>query len=107
MRSSCRGRVKHSMAAIDNRRMLNCLTAAQSAGIKIATLFETTVANPQRVDGNADPDTVFRWLVDVVTYTSHPRICTLAAGLLSSRTRRNDVAGGMARSPHSPPRQRA
>ena len=58
---------------IDNRRMLNCLTAAQSAGIKIATLFETTVANPQHVDGNADPDTVFRWLVDVVdTYTSHP-----------------------------------
>jgi hypothetical protein len=58
---------------IDNRRMLNCLAAAQSAGIKIATLFETTVANPQHVDGNADPDTVFRWLVDVVdTYTSHP-----------------------------------
>jgi hypothetical protein len=58
---------------IDNRRMLNCLIAGQSAGIKIATLFETTVANPQHVDGNADPDTVFRWLVDVVdTYTAHP-----------------------------------
>ncbi len=26
---------------IDNRRMLNCLAAAQTAGIKIATLFET------------------------------------------------------------------
>jgi glycosyl hydrolase family 99 len=58
---------------IDNRRMLACLTAGQSAGIKIATLFETTVANRENVDGPADPDTVFRWLVDVVdTYTSHP-----------------------------------
>jgi glycosyl hydrolase family 99 len=57
---------------IDNRRMLACLAAAQSAGIRIATLFETTVANPQHVDGNADPDTVFRWLVDVVdTYATH------------------------------------
>jgi glycosyl hydrolase family 99 len=53
--------------------MLACLTAGQNAGIKIATLFETTVANRENVDGPADPDTVFRWLVDVVdTYTSHP-----------------------------------
>ena len=58
---------------IDNRRMLNCLSAGQNAGIKVATLFETTVANPQHVDGSADRGTVFRWLVDIVdTYASHP-----------------------------------
>ena len=56
---------------IDHRRMAACLSAAQSAGVKIATLFETTVANPEHVDGTADPDTVFRWLIDVVdTYAS-------------------------------------
>jgi hypothetical protein len=53
--------------------MRACLAAAERAGTKIATWFETTVANPEHVDGIADPDTVFRWLVDVVdTYTSHP-----------------------------------
>jgi len=58
---------------IDHRRMLNCLEAARAAGIKVATLFEATVANPQHEDGLADPDTVFRWLVDVVDdYASHP-----------------------------------
>lgn len=58
---------------IDHRRMLTCLGAAQQAGIRIATLFETTVANPQHEDGLADPTTVFRWLADVVdSYASHP-----------------------------------
>jgi hypothetical protein len=58
---------------IDHRRMQACLGAAGSAGMKVATLFETTVANPQHVDGTADPDTVFRWLIDVVDeYASQP-----------------------------------
>jgi Glycosyl hydrolase family 99 len=51
---------------IDHRRMLACLSAAKTAGTKIAALFETTVANPEHVDGIADPQTVFRWLVDIV-----------------------------------------
>jgi hypothetical protein len=58
---------------IDHRRMLRCLAAAQQAGIRIATLFETTVANPRHEDGLADSDTVFRWLADVVDlYSSQP-----------------------------------
>jgi hypothetical protein len=58
---------------IDHRRMLRCLAAAQQAGIRIATLFETTVANPWHEDGLADSDTVFRWLADVVDlYSSQP-----------------------------------
>ena len=64
--------------AIDHRRMLRCLAAAQRAGTRIATLFETTVANPQHEDGLADPSTVFRWLADVVdsyaTYPSYLRV---------------------------------
>jgi Glycosyl hydrolase family 99 len=51
---------------IDHRRMVACLTAAQSAGTKVAALFEATVANPQHEDGLADPETVFRWLTDIV-----------------------------------------
>ena len=58
---------------IDHRRMLTCLAAAEAAGTKIAALFETTVANPRHEDGLADPDTVFRWLTDIVDlYASNP-----------------------------------
>jgi hypothetical protein len=58
---------------IDHRRMITCLTGAQTAGTKVAALFETTVANPQHEDGLADPETVFRWLADIVDlYAPHP-----------------------------------
>ncbi len=57
---------KDYAGGIDHRRMLACLTAAQTAGTKVAALLEATAANPQHEDGAADPDTVFRWLVDIV-----------------------------------------
>jgi hypothetical protein len=58
---------------IDHRRMLACLAAGERAGIKIAALFEATVANPQHEDGLADPDTVYQWLADIVdSYASNP-----------------------------------
>jgi Glycosyl hydrolase family 99 len=63
---------KDFAGGIDHRRMLACLTAAQSAGTKVAALLEATAANPQHEDGIADPDTVFRWLVDIVdSYAPH------------------------------------
>lgn len=64
---------KDDMDGWHHRKMLRCLEAAQAAKFKVATLFETTVANPQHQDGIADPDTVFNWLVDVVDlYASQP-----------------------------------
>jgi hypothetical protein len=57
---------KDANGGIDDQRMLRCLAAAQAAGFKMAALFETTLANLQHSDGDADPDTVYRWLVDVV-----------------------------------------
>ncbi len=58
---------------IDHRRMVTCLAAAGSAGTKVAALFEATVANPQHEDGFADPETVFRWLTDIVDlYAPNP-----------------------------------
>ena len=58
---------------IDHQRMLRCLAAAQAVGFKMAALFETTVANPQHIDGNADPDTVLAWLTGIVDdYASQP-----------------------------------
>lgn len=59
---------KDYAGGIDHRRMLACLTAAQTAGTKVAALLEATAANPQHEDGAADPDTVFRWLVDIVDH---------------------------------------
>lgn len=59
--------------SIDHQRMLRCLAAASASGFKVGVLFEMTLANPQHVDGAADADTVFQWLVDVVDdYASHP-----------------------------------
>jgi hypothetical protein len=58
---------------IDHRRMLACLAAGERAGIKIAALFEATVANPQHEDGLADPGTVYQWLADIVdSYATNP-----------------------------------
>lgn len=58
---------------IDHQRMLRCLSAAQNVGFKVATLFETTVANPEHIDGAGDPDTILRWLtVTVDDYASQP-----------------------------------
>jgi hypothetical protein len=51
---------------LDHQRMLRCLAAADAAGFKLAALLETTVANPQHRDGDADPDTVLAWLTDIV-----------------------------------------
>jgi hypothetical protein len=59
----------------NHRRMLMCLDAARDAGLRIATLLETTVANPQHEQTGVppDPDTVFAWLVDIVdSYGAHP-----------------------------------
>jgi hypothetical protein len=59
----------------NHRRMLGCLAAADRAGLRIATLLETTVANPQHEQTGVapDPDTVLAWLVDIVDdYGSHP-----------------------------------
>lgn len=59
----------------NHRRMLTCLDAAREAGLRIATLLETTVANPQHEQNGVppDPDTVFAWLVDIVdSYGAHP-----------------------------------
>ncbi len=50
---------------IDDVRMRRCLTAAASTPLKIAALLETTIANPQHVDGDADPTTVFNMLLDI------------------------------------------
>jgi hypothetical protein len=51
---------------IDHQRMLRCLAAADAAGFKMAALLETTLANPQHRDGDADADTVLAWLTDIV-----------------------------------------
>ena len=51
------------------------LEAAQQANIRVATLLETTVANPEhRQTGvEADPRTVQTWISDIVrSYGSHP-----------------------------------
>jgi len=59
----------------NHRRMLMCLDAAREAGVRIATLLETTVANPQHEQNGVppDPDTVFAWLIDILdSYAAHP-----------------------------------
>jgi hypothetical protein len=57
----------------NHRRMLLCLQAAHVAGLQIATLLESTVANPLHQDALADPDTILSWLTDVVDdYASQP-----------------------------------
>lgn len=59
--------------SLDHQRMLRCLAAAESVNFKVATLLETTVANPQHVDGGGDPDTILAWLTVVVDdYASRP-----------------------------------
>jgi hypothetical protein len=64
---------KDANGGIDDQRMRRCLAAARAAGFKMASLFETTLANPQHADGDADPDTVFTWLVDVIDrYATQP-----------------------------------
>ena len=57
---------KDTDGGIHHQRMLRCLTAAGQAGFKVAALLETTRANPQHVDGDADPDTVLQELSDIV-----------------------------------------
>ena len=58
-------------SGIDHQRMLRCLDAARATGFKMAALLETPGANPQHVNGIADPDTVLAWLEDIVdSYTS-------------------------------------
>jgi len=59
----------------NHRRMLGCLEAADRVGLRVATLLETTVANPQHEQTGVppDPDTVLAWLADIVDeYGSHP-----------------------------------
>lgn len=59
----------------NHRRSLLVLDAAQNVGLKVSTLLETTVANPQHEQTGvpADPNTVFTWLRDIVdSYASHP-----------------------------------
>jgi hypothetical protein len=59
----------------NHRRMQVALEAAQQANIRVATLLETTVANPEhRQTGvEADPRTVQTWISDIVrSYGSHP-----------------------------------
>jgi glycoprotein endo-alpha-1,2-mannosidase len=59
----------------NHRRMQLALEAAQQANIRVATLLETTVANPEhRQTGvEADPRTVQTWISDIVrSYGSHP-----------------------------------
>jgi hypothetical protein len=59
----------------NHRRMLIALDAARDAGLRIATLLETTVANPEHEQNGvpADPATVRAWLEDILrAYGSHP-----------------------------------
>ncbi len=59
----------------NHRRLQVALEAARQSKIRIAVLFETTVANPEHEQNGvpADPRTVQAWMNDVVrTYGSHP-----------------------------------
>ena len=59
----------------NHRRMLTCLDAGRDAGLRIAALLETTVANPLHEQNGVppDPDTVVAWLTDIVdSYGAHP-----------------------------------
>ena len=59
----------------NHRRMQVALEAARQANIRVATLLETTVANPEHDQTGEDPDprTVQAWMNDIVrTYGGHP-----------------------------------
>jgi hypothetical protein len=59
----------------NHRRLQIALDAARQAKIRIAVLFETTVANPEHEQTGvpADPRTVQAWMNDVVrVYGNHP-----------------------------------
>jgi hypothetical protein len=59
----------------NHRRMLIALDAARDVGLRVATLLETTVANPEHEQTGvpADPATVQSWMEDILrAYGSHP-----------------------------------